>query len=58
LATTTTNGDGVFTFHGLPAGRWFVLAMDQAGQGSWVPFDPATGAVVTLVVCTDCPIPL
>ena len=58
LATTTTNGTGQFTIQGLPAGRWFVLVMDQAGAGTWVPFDPATGAVVTLVVCTDCPIPL
>lgn len=58
LATTTTNSAGQFTIQGLPAGRWFVLALDQAGSGTWVPFDPATGAVVTLVVCTDCPIPL
>jgi len=58
LATTTTDGAGRFTIQGLPAGRWFVLALDQAGAGTWVPFDPATGAVVTLVVCTDCPIPL
>ena len=58
LATATTNGAGRFTISGLPAGRWFVLALDQAGAGTWVPFDPATGAVVTLVVCTDCPIPM
>jgi hypothetical protein len=58
VATTTTNGAGVFTFQRLPAGRWFVLAVNQAGQGTWVRFDPASGAVVTLVVCTDCPIPL
>lgn len=58
VATTTTDSAGVFMFQGLPAGRWFVLALDQAGQGTWVRFDPATGAVVTLVVCTDCPLPL
>ncbi len=58
VATTTTNSAGVFRFQGLPAGKWFVLALDQAGQGTWVRFDPATGAVVTLVVCTDCPMPL
>lgn len=58
VATTTTNSAGVFRFQGLPAGRWFVLAPNQAGQGTWVSFDPATGAVVTLVVCTDCPMPL
>ena len=58
LATTTTDSGGRFTIQGLPAGRWFVLVLDQAGAGTWVPFDPATGAVVTLVVCTDCPIPL
>jgi hypothetical protein len=58
VATTTTNSAGVFTFQGLPAGKWFVLALNQAGQGTWVRFDPATGAVVTLVVCTDCPMPL
>ncbi len=58
VATTTTNSAGAFTFHGLPAGRWFVLALNQAGQGSWVRFDPATGAVIMLVVCTDCPLPL
>jgi len=58
VATTTTNSAGVFRFQGLPAGRWFVLAVDQTGQGTWVRFDPAIGAVVTLVVCTDCPIPL
>jgi hypothetical protein len=57
VATTKTNSAGVFSFRGLPAGRWFVLALDQAGQGTWVRFDPATGAVVTLVVCTDCPLP-
>jgi hypothetical protein len=57
VATTTTNSAGVFRFQGLPAGKWFVLALNQAGQGTWVPFDPATGAVVTLVVCTDCPLP-
>ncbi len=58
VATTTTNSAGMFSFHGLPKGKWFVLALDQAGQGTWVDFDPATGGVVTLVVCTDCPIPL
>lgn len=58
VATATTDGHGTFTIHGLAAGRWFVLAMDQAGGGAWVRFDPATGAVVTLVVCTDCPVPL
>ena len=58
LATTTTNSAGQFTIQGLPAGRWFVLVLHQAGAGTWVPFDPATGAVITLVVCTDCPIPL
>ena len=58
LATATTDSAGRFTIQGLPAGRWFVLVLDQAGAGTWVPFDPATGAVVTLVVCTDCPIPL
>jgi len=58
VATTTTNSAGVFRFQDLPAGKWFVLAVDQAGQGTWVSYDPATGAVVTLVVCTDCPIPL
>lgn len=58
VATTTTNSAGVFEFRTLPAGRWFVLAMDQAGQGTWVVLDPAIGAVVTLVVCTDCPIPV
>ncbi len=58
VATTTTNSDGVFEFRTLPAGRWFVLALDQAGQGTWVLFNPATGAVVTLSVCTDCPVPL
>jgi hypothetical protein len=58
VRTTTTNNDGVFRFQGIPAGKWFVLAQNQAGQGTWVNFDPAEGAVVTLVVCTDCPIPL
>ena len=58
LATTTTNSAGQFTIQGLPAGRWFVLVLHQAGAVTWVPFDPATGAVITLVVCTDCPIPL
>ncbi len=58
VATTRTDGDGVFRVRGLSAGRWFVLAIDQAGQGVWVRFDPASGAAVTLVVCTDCPIPL
>ena len=58
VATTTTNSAGVFRFQGLPARRWFVLALNQAGQGTWVRFDPATGAVVTLVVCTDGPLPL
>ena len=58
LATATTNSAGRFTDPGAPAGRWFVLVLHQAGAGTWVPFDPATGAVVTLVVCTDCPIPL
>jgi hypothetical protein len=57
VATTTTDGDGVFRFRGLPAGRWFVIAMNQAGQGTWVRFDTSTGAVVTLVVCSDCPVP-
>jgi hypothetical protein len=58
VATATTNGAGVFRFRGLPAGRWFVLARNEPGPGSWVSFDPSTGAVVTLVVCTDCPLPL
>ena len=58
VATTTTDSAGVFRFRGLPEGRWFVLALNQSGQGTWVHFDPATGAVVTLVVCTDCPMPL
>jgi hypothetical protein len=58
VATTNTDRAGMFRFSGLPAGRWYVLAMDQAGQGSWVRFDPANGAAVTLVVCTDCPVPL
>lgn len=58
LATATTDSAGRFTIQGLPTGKWFVLALDQAGGGTWVSFDPATGAVVTLVVCTDCPIPL
>jgi hypothetical protein len=58
VATSTTNGEGVFSFQGLPEGKWFVLALNQAGQGTWVRFDPPIGAVVTLVVCTDCPLPL
>jgi hypothetical protein len=58
VATTTTDGDGAFSFRGLPAGRWFVIATGRAGQGTWVRFDPAAGATVTLVVCSDCPIPL
>lgn len=58
VATTTTDSAGVFRFQGLPAGRWFVHAVDQAGTGTWVSFDPTMGAVVTLVVCTDCPMPL
>jgi hypothetical protein len=58
VTSTTTNSAGVFRFQGLPAGRWFLLVLNQAGQGSWVRFDPATGAVITLVVCTDCPLPL
>lgn len=58
VATTTTDAHGTFSFHGLPAGRWFVVALDQAGGGTWVRFDPASGATVTLLVCTDCPVPL
>jgi hypothetical protein len=58
VATVTTDHTGAFRFHRLPAGRWFVLAPHEAGPGRWAQFDPATGAVVTLVVCTDCPIPL
>ncbi len=57
VVTVRTDGAGVFRFRGLPAGRWFVLAVGQAGPGRWVRFDPVAGAVVTLVVCTDCPIP-
>jgi Carboxypeptidase regulatory-like domain len=58
VATATTDKEGAFRFLDLPAGRWFVLAQDQAGQGAWVDFDPAIGGTLTLVVCTDCPIPL
>ena len=58
VATARTDGAGVFHVRGLPAGRWFVLAVSEAGSGSWVRFDPASGAVITLVVCTDCPVPL
>ena len=58
VATTTTDAAGAFAFRTLPAGRWFVLALNQAGRGTWVQFDPATGAVITLSVCTDCPMPL
>jgi hypothetical protein len=58
VATTTTDKDGAFRFRDLPAGRWFVLVQGQVGGGSWVTFDPATGAAITLVVCTDCPVPL
>ena len=58
VTTTMTDQDGAFRFHDLPAGHWFVMVQGQAGQGTWVTFDPATGATLTLVVCTDCPIPL
>jgi len=58
VATAATNRTGMFRVQGLPAGRWFVLVLNQAGGGTWVRFDPAVGAVVTLVVCTDCPVPL
>jgi hypothetical protein len=54
VASTTTNSEGVFEFRSLPAGRWFVAA----GAGVWVNFDPAKGAVITIAVCTDCPVPL
>ena len=57
VAMTRTNADGEFRFTGLGQGRWFVLALNEAGDGSWVRFDPAIGAVVTLEVCTDCPVP-
>lgn len=58
VATATTDSAGRFLFEGLGNGRWFVIALNQAGGGRWVSYDPATGAVVTLVVCTDCPVPL
>jgi hypothetical protein len=57
IATAKTDDAEAFRFRGVPSGRWFVVALDQAGSGIWVGFDPDTGAVVTLVVCTDCPIP-
>lgn len=58
VAMTTTNSAGEFRIEGLGKGRWFVLAPNEAGGGAWVSFDPATGAVVTLIVCTDCPVPV
>ena len=58
VATTTTNDAGEFRFEGIPSGRWFVVAPNVSGTGVWVRFDQATGASVTLRVCTDCPIPL
>lgn len=58
VATATTNAAGEFRFEGLASGRWFVVAPNVAGAGVWVRFDQATGASVTLRVCTDCPIPL
>ncbi len=58
VATTTTDSAGGFRFEGLGNGRWFVIALNQAGGGRWVSYDPATGIEITLVVCTDCPVPL
>ena len=58
VATTTTDGSGRFRFEELGTGRWFVIALNQAGGGTWVSYDPARGAAITLVVCTDCPVPL
>lgn len=58
VATARTDRAGVFVIRGLPGGRWFVVVMNAAGAGSWVRYDPARGAVVTLVVCSDCPMPL
>ena len=58
VATTTTDSAGSFRFEGLGNGRWFVIALGQAGGGQWVSYDPATGTEITLVVCTDCPVPL
>ena len=58
VATTTTNDAGQFRFEGLTSGRWFVVAPNVSGSGVWVRFDQATGATVTLSVCTDCPLPL
>ena len=57
VTTTTTNAEGVFRFVGLSSGSWFLLVQNEAGGGTWVGFDAAKGAVVTLVVCTDCPVP-
>jgi hypothetical protein len=58
VATTTTDDAGRFRFEGLVSRRWFVVAPNVSGSGVWVRFDRATGASVTLTVCTDCPIPL
>jgi transposase-like protein len=58
VATARTNSTGEFRFTGLRQGRWFVFVQNEPGVGSWVRVDPETGAVVTLVVCSGCPIRL
>jgi hypothetical protein len=60
VATTTTDSDGSFAFHGLASGRYWVTLVGQghAVTGRWAVVTAQRGASVILVSCLDCPVPL
>lgn len=59
LATSITDGRGVFRFTGIRPGRYFVAPIDASavGTGVWAVVESSHGAVVALSGCSDCPPP-
>jgi hypothetical protein len=59
IAQVVTGPDGGFRFDGLAPGRYFVEPMDLgAPRGVWVELTSSSGASVTLIGCSGCPVPL